>query len=159
MIPVKLIINYEPYANDNAIENTIRYIYRLDNPYKFYYGIYPPSPENAITLFYQIKKMLPQNTCDQQVQHVIISFGDFQDIKTINNFTNQIACLFSNYYPVCLALHDDEKYLHTHFIISTASYIPGVTPLTRAVLNTIIPMIEQIAASYDFSLRKVTKNV
>ncbi len=155
-----LIIFNKPYINDEAIENTIRYIYHLDNPHKFYYGTYPPSPENAISLFHQIREVFPQNTCDQQVQHFVISFGGVKDIRLINEFTNQIASLFSQSYPVCFALHDDEKHLHTHFVVSTTSYIPGTAPLTSKVLNHFfLPLMEQAAAVYQFSLKKVIKNV
>lgn len=160
MITANLIMINNSYTNDKAIENTISYIYRLDNPYKFYYGIYPPSTEHAITLFHQVRERFPQNICDQQVQHFIISFGEVKDIRLINEFTNQIASLFSQFYPVCFALHDDEKHLHTHFIVSTASYIPDTAPLTKKVLNGIfLPLIEQTAVIYHISLKKVTKNV
>ena len=155
-----LIIFNKPYINDEAIENAIRYIYRLDSPHKFYYGTYPPSPENAIALFHQVREAFPQNTYDQQVQHFVISFGGIKDGRLINEFSNQIASLFSQFYPVCFALHDDEKHLHTHFIVSTTSYIPNTMPLTNKVLNhTFLPLMEQAAAVYQISLRKVTKNV
>lgn len=155
-----LIILNKSYINDEAIENTIRYIFRLDNPHKFYYGTYPPSLENAIALFHQVREVFPQYTCDQQIQHLVISFGGVKDVRLINEFSNQIASLFSQFYPVCFALHDDEKHLHTHFIVSTTSYIPNTMPLTNKVLNhTFLPLMEQAAAVYQISLRKVTKNV
>ena len=155
-----LIILNKSYINDEAIENTIRYIFRLDNPHKFYYGTYPPSLENAIALFHQVREVFPQYTCDQQIQHLVISFGGVKDVRLINEFSNQIASLFSQFYPVCFALHDDEKHLHTHFIISTTSYIRNTIPLTSKVLNhTFLPLMEQAAAVYQISLRKVTKNV
>lgn len=159
MISANLIINNKPYTSGDTIGNTIHYIYRLDNPYKFYYGIYPPTPKNAITIFYQVQRLFPQNTCDQQVQHLIISFDNSKDISLINDFSNQIACIFSEFYPVCLALHDDKEHLHTHFIISTASYIPNTPPLTMEKLNAFIPVMEQLASIYHISLKKVTKNV
>lgn len=159
MIDANLIINNAAYTNDSAIENTINYIYRLDNVYKYYYGIWPPTPESAIALFNQTRETFPQNTCDQQIVHLIISFKTLRDIELINKFSDQIALLFSQQYPVCFALHDDEKHLHTHFIISSTSYIPNAAPLTNVSLKYFIPQMEHIAYTYNISFKKVTKNV
>lgn len=159
MIPANLFIKEADYDNSDAIENAIYYIFRLDSPYKFYYGAYPQTPENAIALFYQLRRIFPQNTCDQPVQHFFITFKKLKDVRVINEFTNQIASLFARYYPVCFAMHDDKKHWHTHFVVSTTGYIPDTAPLTREALNTFIPVMEQIAYSYNLLLKKVTKNV
>lgn len=157
MTEANLILLTGSYANPDVIEKTINYIYRLENPYKYCYGVWPPSTENAVNLFHQTREIFPQNTCDQQIQHLVITFDKLKDIGLINQFTNEIALLFAEYYPVCFALHDNEKYLHTHFIISTASYLPGVPPLKSDILNAMLPTIEHIAVSHNIRLRKVTK--
>jgi hypothetical protein len=154
-----LIILRGSYSNPDVIEKTINYIYRLDNSYKFCYGAWPPSIENAVSLFHQTREIFSHNTCDQQIQHLIISFDDFKDIGQINQFTNQVALQFSEWYPVCFALHDNEKHLHTHFIISTTSYILNIPPLTQNILSSMIHKLEQIALSHNIFLKKVTKNV
>lgn len=159
MISANLFIKKGTYSNSDAIENAIHYIFKLNSPYKFYYGAYPPTPENAIALFYQLRESFPQNTCEQPLQHFYITFYDLKDVRLINEFVDQIANLFLRCYPVCFALHDDTKHLHTHFVISTTSYIPDTIPLTRETLNTFISAMERLAYSYNISLKKVTKNV
>ena len=159
MTEANLTLKMDSYSNPDAIENTISYINRLENPYKYYYGVWPPSTENAIRLFHQTREMFPQNTCSQQVQHLIISFRKLKDIGLICQFANQIALLFSENYPVCYALHDDTEHLHIHFIISATSYIPNVRPLMIENLSSFIPELRKIAFSHNINIKEVIKKM
>lgn len=51
MLNINLIIVDESYDSNNAIENTINYIFRLDNNLHFIYGVFPPAKDKIIDLF------------------------------------------------------------------------------------------------------------
>lgn len=155
---VNLIIKNETYTNHNAIRHTLHYIFRLENPYKFYYGIWPPTEENAILQFEATRKIFSKNTISKKVQHFYITFPkQLQNIDLLNHLSNDIALLFAHKYQVCFALHDDTEQLHTHFIVSTTSYLSYQPPLSEDILKQYIPEIAFLANKYNLYLQKVGK--
>lgn len=142
----------EDYTNTNAIENTIRYACKLDNPsHEFFYGIWPPTREKAIEQF-ELARKLAHDTTGMQVHHFYITAGKCQDVAFILQFSHQVALLFTSQYQVCFALHDDRKHLHTHFVISTAGYIPDTPPLTLKQFREYIPLILETAKNNGICL-------
>lgn len=160
MLNANLIVKPDSYTNSNAIENAIRYIFRLDNNQHFIYRAWPPTPDNAIALFKNIRKAFPDNTCEQQLQHFFITFNSICDKDFINSFSHQVASLFINAYPICFALHDDKpKHLHTHFIVSTTSHIPNTLPLINSTWKSYEKKIIDLASHYQINLQRIQKHV
>ena len=78
MLNINLLTVNESYDSNNTIENTINYIFRLDNSLHFIYGVFPPDKDEIINLYEYLRSYLPQNTCSQQVQHLIFSIKGFR---------------------------------------------------------------------------------
>lgn len=157
MINCTLILQNGTYINDDAIENLIHYIGKLDSPYQFCYGAWLPTKENIISIFNQTRLHFPDNKIDKQVQHLIFSFGKCHDIALINTFSNQIAMYLAQQYPVYFALHDDSNHLHTHFAISTTSHIPNIPPLTNKKLHSFFPDFIHIALTNKIILKDIIR--
>ena len=51
MLNVNLLIVDKPYASNDTIENTINYIFRLNNSMHFIYGVFPPDKDKLINLY------------------------------------------------------------------------------------------------------------
>lgn len=159
MINANLLINDEAYCNDTAIENTIYYIFRLEQNPQFYYGIWPPTIETAISRFEELRQRYPGQTYSKQIQHFILSFSNLKDVQYICSFAEQVAFLFAPIYSICFALHDDTKHLHVHFIVSTTSHSPNQAPLEAKLWRSYIKTIKDFAIHNNISLQEVHKNV
>lgn len=147
MIFAKLIVKGSDYSSNNTIQNTIHYITRFNDNNIFFYGNWPPTADSAISLFENLRTTFPESTAEQQVQHFIISFESMKDLSFINSYAEQIASLLASAFPVCFATHTDKEHYHTHFIVSTTSYIPGHKPLTDKILQQYINSITNFSKS------------
>ncbi|MDO5425252.1 MAG: hypothetical protein Q4F41_16140 [Eubacteriales bacterium] len=157
MISANLIINKGKYDNDDAIFKTINYISRLDNENIFYYGIWPPTKENSITLFEELRCRFPENTCPQKVQHFWITYKSLKDTVFINTFADRIAFFFAPVYPICFSTHNDKKHWHSHFVVSTTSYFPDQPPLIGATWRSYLNMVENFSLSNGILLKEMYK--
>lgn len=143
------------YTNDNAIERTIEYIYRLNNnrnlpPYC--YGIFPPVYENMIREF-QYVRTVQNNVPDRKVWHLVLSFPEEMNRQYFySSFADKIATLFRNAYMLCYAFHNDTENFHVHFIISATSYIPNYSELNEDTLMQYLYQAQTIAADYNIPL-------
>lgn len=153
-----LIIVTGSYQNDDALENVINYIGRLENSYSFSFAAWPPTKENTCQVFQQTRQEYPQNTIDKQLHHIIFTFQTCKDASVINLFSYQIASYFAQRYPVYFALHNDKKHYHTHMAISTTSYLPDCPPLTNQHFNEQINTLKQIALQYGVQIKEVLFN-
>lgn len=118
--------------------------------------------------------------CDRKVQHLILSFptcancphaqsydhnspksfcnySGCSDKALILEFSHGIAQLFSQKYQLCWALHEDNLPIHTHFVISTTSYLPNTPPLISSVYNLYIKQIQELAKSHHIHMTIITK--
>jgi len=158
LIKANLLIKDDAYCNDTAIENTINYIFKLEQNPQFYYGIWPPTKETAISTFERLRQMYPKQTCSKQVQHFILSFNSSKDAHHICSLAEQIAFFFAPIYPICFALHNDTEHLHVHFIVSTTSHLPNQEPLEAKQWRSYIKIIKDFATHNNISLQEVHKN-
>ena len=159
MMNANFVVKPDAYTNPDAIRNTIEYIFRLDPMYHFIYGAYPPTTESIVDTFERLRILFDDQTSPHQIKHFQITFETCKDFTFINYFSSQVAALFTPYYPVCFALHDDKPHLHTHFIVSTTSYIPDTPPLIESVWKSYEQKLFPLAFQNNINLRKVTKNV
>lgn len=157
MLNINLIIVDESYDSNNTIENTINYIFRLDNNLHFIYGVFPPAKDKIIDLYESLRNCLPQNTCPQQVQHLIFSIKDFnvEHVDLLLQFSNQVAILICQFFPICFALHDDTDNPHIHFIISTTSHRPDTSPFIGYVFKNFLGQIYSLASNMRINLMEV----
>lgn len=157
MLNVNLLIVDNSYATNNTIENIINYIFRLNNNMHFIYGVFPPDKDKLIDLYEALRRYLPQNTCIQQVQHLIFSLkdSDAEHVDLLLQFSNQVAILVSSLYPTCFALHNDTDNPHTHFIISTTSHRLDTSPFIGSVFKDFLRQIYSLASNMDINLMGV----
>lgn len=160
MLNVNLLIIDESYDSNKTIENTINYIFRLDNDMHFVYGIFPPDKDRMINLYEILRSYHSHNTCSQQVQHLIFSIKNFNTdhVDLLLQFSNQVAILVSSLYPTCFALHNDTDNPHTHFIISTTSHHPGTSPFVGSIFKDFLKKIYSLASNMDINLMEVKKH-
>ena len=159
MINANLIRKTGGYCNDDAIFNTITYIFRLKDNAELYYGIWPPTKENAIATFEELRTKYPAQTISKQVQHFEISFNTIKDKNFIISFADQIAFLFAPIYPVCFALHNDTDNYHVHFIISTTSHLPNHPPFKDELWKCYYThLLKDFSFKHGISLQEVYKN-
>lgn len=157
MLNVNLLIVDNSYATNNTIENIINYIFRLNNNMHFIYGVFPPDKDKLIDLYEALRRYLPQNTCIQQVQHLIFSLkdSDAEHVDLLLQFSNQVAILISQFFPICFALHDDTNNPHIHFIISTTSHRPDTSPFIGSVFKNFLGQIYSLASNMGINLMEV----
>lgn len=157
MLNINLHIVDESYQSNNTIKNTINYIFRLDNNLHFIYGVFPPDKENIINLYESLRNHFSQNTCPQQVQHLIFSIKDSnaEHVDLLLHFSNQVAILISNLYPTCFALHNDTDNPHTHFIISTTSHHPNTSPFVNSIFKYFLKQLYILASNMNINLMEV----
>lgn len=160
MLNINLLTVNESYDSNNTIENTINYIFRLDNSLHFIYGVFPPGKDEIINLYEYLRSYLPQNTCSQQVQHLIFSIKSYsaEHVDLLLQFSNQVAILVSALYPTCFALHNDTDNPHTHFIISTTSHRLDTSPFIGFVFKDFLRQIYSLASNMDINLMGVKKH-
>lgn len=160
MLNVNLLIVDDSYATNNTIENIINYVFRLNNNMHFIYGVFPPDKDKLIDLYESLRRYLPQNTCIQQVQHLIFSIkdSDAEHVDLLLQFSNQVAILISSLYPTCFALHDDTDNPHTHFIISTTSHRPDTSPFIGSVFKDFLRQLYSLASNMNINLMGVKKH-
>ncbi len=160
MLNINLLTVNEAYDSNNTMENTINYIFRLDNSLHFIYGVFPPDKDEIINLYKYLRSYLPQNTCSQQVQHLIFSIkdSDAEHVDLLLQFSNQVAILISSLYPTCFALHDDTDNPHTHFIISTTSHRPDTSPFIGSVFKDFLRQLYSLASNMNINLMGVKKH-
>lgn len=152
--PLLTIANLKEYTNIDAIPNAINYIYREErniNPTPFCYGIYPPTYENIIVEFENVRSM-NTNPLDQRVRHLVLSFKDTDVDMDCFRLADNIAKLFSNKYFVCYALHKDTNHAHFHFIISTSSYYQNGCNLEEHILYQYIEQALIMAQNNNINL-------
>ncbi len=159
MINANFIEKPDAYTNPDAITRGINYIFRLDPKYHFIYGAYPPTTEGIVNTFETLRIRFAEQTSPHKIKHFYITFKDCKDIAFINYFSSQVAALFTLYYPVCFALHDDETHLHTHFIVSTTSYLPNTPPLIDEQWKSFKKKVFQLAFQNHVNLQGIFKNV
>ena len=157
MLNINLLTVNESYDSNNTIENTINYIFRLDNSLHFIYGVFPPDKDEIINLYEYLRSYLPQNTCSQQVQHLIFSIkdSDAEHVDLLLQFSNQVAILISSLYPTCFALHDNTDNPHTHFIVSTTSHHPDTSPFIGSVFKDFLRQIYLLSSNMNIKLMEV----
>lgn len=150
-------INEDAYYNDDAINNVISYIYRLNETFQlpiFCYGCieWPPTYDSLKSEYYMIRKLSRTNLPDQQIIHFIISFGIPAAYITARHhrFADDIAKLFGIEYQVCYAYHTDTKHPHFHYVVSATSYIPENLPLSPERMSQYQAQIHSLADKYDF---------
>lgn len=144
------------YINDDAIKNTIKYIYRLEkkrNLSPYCYGIFPPTYENIIREFEYVRAV-QNDVPDRKVWHLVLSFPENEIIQQYLYYSlaDAIAKLFSNAYMVCYAFHNDTNNFHAHFIISATSYIYNYPELTKDVVMQYLYQTQSIADNYNIPL-------
>lgn len=154
MIHANLIRKNGGYTNEDAIDKTLRYIFRLRNLHEFYYGVWPQTVEAAVKQFQQTRTILKKQNIEKQVQHFYITFYDYQNIELILAFSSDVAQIFARQYQVCFALHNDGNHLHTHFIVSTTSYQKDCPPLSDSYFNHYYSEIQKSASQYDIFVKE-----
>lgn len=170
MIKTGIKIPEGDYSNPDVISNELKYIFTYptkSRPYCtpkpiYFYGIkntkYPPDIKEMIEQFKQIRES-QCSPLSQQVWHIIITFPFLFTDNAVQYFAfaDNIAWLFGQYYPVCYAYHTDNKvtggkHSHFHYIISTASYVPGYPALDSDQLMQYFENVSCIANQYNISL-------
>lgn len=142
------------YTNDDAIEQAIEYIYRLNtnrNLPSYCYGIFPPDHENIIRQFKYVR-IVQNNVPDRKVWHLVLSFPKNESSQHFLRLVDKIAKLFGNKYMVCYAFHNDTEHFHAHFIISATSYIPHYPELNQNTLTQYLYQAQIIADNYNIPL-------
>lgn len=147
------------YVNCDAIDNTIKYLYRLNKKKAlplYCYGVFPPTYENLIQAFHETRRLMQTNILNQQVWHFTISFELAlpQITRTNYHFADGIAKLYAPEYQVCYAYHTNTHHPHFHYIVSTTSYIPGNEPLSVDKMNLQITQMIQLATEYEIILEQ-----
>ena len=158
---IKLIICNNRYENDNAISQTIEYIYRLKEQKNlpiFCYGIYPPTYKNIISNFEYVRTLNDRDVSNGKVFHLILSFAQKEDDMTCYHFADRIARLFSQEYQICYACHKDTDNLHFHYIISATSYLSNYPALSEKSLQNYLQQAKQTALTYNYILDLEVKN-
>lgn len=147
MINVNLKIIDDAYENDDAIDNTIAYIYRLNKRIAlplYCYGVeYPPTYRNVIRSFHKTRNKHPSPP-DQQLYHFVLSLEFLLPNINFFHLADDVAKLFDAY-PVCYSFHTDTDHPHFHFIISTVSFIPGHSCLDNSTLLIHLEKAQQVA--------------
>lgn len=159
MYSANLFLHPGAYTNEDAIPNAINYITRFDDQNIFYYGNWPPNKDSAIALFEDLRLRYPDQSSSQQLQHFWISFKNMSDIHLVNAFAESLAFLFAPVYPICFATHNEaSKHLHTHFVVSTTSYISHQPPLIQNIWRTYINTMKQYSQThYGIYLQEIKK--
>lgn len=136
MIDVNLKIIKNSYENNDAIDNAIAYIYRLNKRTAlplYCYGVeYPPTYRNVIKSFHKTRDRHPSPP-DQQLYHLVLSIEFLLPNINFFHLADDVAKLFDAF-PVCFSFHTDTDHPHFHFIISTVSYISGHPCLNDSAL-------------------------
>lgn len=154
------------YENNDAINKTINYLYRVNkkpaNPLPvFCYGTadytYPLSPETIIQNFHQTRQYQNQSfLSDRQVWHFSISFSlpACEITRELYFFADAIAKLFSKEYQICYAYHGDTDNPHFQYIVSAASYIPDYPALDEEKMRLYETQMTSTANNYDIFLER-----
>lgn len=149
------------YNNSDVFIRTLKYIFGLENPYKYYFGVYPMTPDGAIDSFTQTHNINTLAHSNHRVLHCFLSIecsNCHHGCKTCHkkavlfHTSDYIADLLSPNYQICYALHDDTEYLHMHFLISTTSYVPSGVPLSFQIFKSVyIPQIRHFIKQHGYS--------
>lgn len=153
-----LFIKDSLYNNTDAISNAIHYITHNNTCSLFCYGIWPPTAEGAVKKFTKLRNIIPKEPCSQQLQHFWITFEDKKCSESVSEFLDHLATSIGFYYPVCYAIHEDQSYLHAHFIVSTISYFSTIPFLINSQWRTCIDNIIQFAWGNNIDLKEIHKN-
>lgn len=126
------------YTSNETIENTIKYIYRLNdkkNLPTYGYGIFPLIYENIIKEFEYVRT-LQNDVPNRKVWHLVLSFpeGEISQQYLYFSLADKIAKMFGNEYMICYSFHNDTEHFHVHFIISATSYLFNHIDLNKTVL-------------------------
>ena len=144
------------YINDDAIKNTIKYIYRLEKKRNLSpcgYSIFPPTYEDIIREFEYVRTA-QNHVPDRKVWHLVLSFPENEANQQYFYYrlADEIAKLFSNAYMVCYAFHNDTNNFHTHFIISATSYLPNHPELSGNAVMQYLYQAQVIADNCNITL-------
>lgn len=140
------------HTNEDAIDNAIKYIYRLDKepvalPILCYGGIcYPPTYESLINEF-RIVRENNNNAPDHQIWHFILSFKNLAiDAQAYWQSADAIALMLGRKYQVAFSYQTHNGHPHFHFIVSATSYNPDEGPLFgKEISEVYLPQITYIA--------------
>lgn len=115
------------YENEDAVENVISYIMRLNN-YNLMggYGILVTTPFNIAEQFYHVKEAYGKNG-GKQILHIVFSVERtlFFTPVQVRNLGYMLADYFGKERQVIFAVHDDTEQLHIHMGINTVAYTNG----------------------------------
>lgn len=156
---VYIIIKDGEYTNDDAIKHTLEYIYRLEekrNLPPYGYGIFPLIYENMIKEF-EYARTVQNHVPDRKVWHLVLSFPEEAN-QHYFILADKIAKLFSSEYMVCYAFHNNTEHFHTHFIISTTSYIPNYPELNKDKVMQYLYQAQVISVNYNIPLNIKEEN-
>lgn len=160
MLKINMIYKANNYTNHNVIDNTLNYIFRLESPYNFFYGIWPPTTKDAIAQYKTTRQHRIEQTTKKQVQHFILSFPSTVPIPILLAYADEVANLFARHYQTCFSFHDDTDNYHCHYIVSTTSYMRHTPPLTDKRFESYIVYINAAGQRYSITLGEVIrKNV
>lgn len=152
------------YENNDAINKTINYLYRVNKNTAnhlpvFCYGTadytYPLSPDNIIQNFHQTRLYQNQSfLSERQVWHFSISFSlpSSKITRELYLFADAIAKLFSKEYQICYAYHGDTNNPHFQYIVSAVSYIPDYPALGEERMCLYEKQMISTANNYGFFL-------
>lgn len=160
MINSILTINNSTYDNEDAIDKTIDYIYRIPQSINlpiYCYGIINPSYDNIIAQFHEIRNC-SDNPPDRQVWHFEISFDQKSIDLHCKHFIDNIAYSLGLYYQVCYSYHNDTTHYHAHFVVSATSYHPSHTDLDAIQMNHYLEQFISIGRSMDIELHIENKS-
>ncbi len=150
-IVIKPIFN--DYSTDNAIDNTINYIFRNKNTNRHgYWGIYPMTPDNAIKEFRNTRNILSDNAAEIRVLHFVVCFSFRFNIMTVQQYATLISQIFYNKYQLCYAIHKKSHGFHIHYIVSTTSYKPNISPL---IANEALLYLERVKQIFEKTGRTI----
>lgn len=96
------------------------------NGWCFAFGVYLSSPEFMAQQFKIVRKVFHKET-GRILRHFIVSYSPQDNMEAERAFriAYNIALYYAGSYQIVLAVHQDTKNVHTHFIMNTVSYIDG----------------------------------
>lgn len=115
------------YENNDAVENVIRYVLRLDNSNLVGgCGVFLATTEEIIQQFYSVKKFY-RVMDKKQVMHFVFSPNPQYLIPEIvlKKLGYMLAGYFQNDRQVVFAVHNDTDHLHIHMAVNTVAYTNG----------------------------------
>ena len=124
----KIIVEFPQgqYMNEDALENVIGYILRLNKPaLADGYGCYMTNSYDIAYQFYKVQQIYHKQG-RKQVVHMVVTIDQYLlSVTDVKELAYMILGYFGGSRQIVFAVHDDKRNLHIHFAINTVAFTNG----------------------------------